>query len=128
MGLAKDSTKRAQESLEADKELAAGLPELLASVAEAQEGLNRAREQGAPVEELHRSGVELDTALTDAMRAAYAKERVLIGPKGYTDRIYRRKQLARPKVRRTTEVAEQLLTARENHRLHGIERVPRAAV
>ena len=37
----------------------------------------------------------LDTALTDAMRAAYAAERVAIGPRGYDDRIFRRKAKAK---------------------------------
>ncbi|WP_235997705.1 hypothetical protein [Nocardiopsis coralli] len=108
-----------------DQERADRLPDLLRSVSRAQSALETAREQGAPAEEVRRHGVELDTALTEAMRAAYAKERTLVGPKGYTDRIHRRKRLATPAVRRATEDAEELLTAREDHRLHGVQRIPR---
>jgi len=125
MGLAKKSTTEARESLEADEERAARLPALLRGVAEAQEALDSVRGTGAPVDEVHRRGVALDEALTEAMRAAYARERTLVGLKGYQDRIHRRKWLARPQVREATEVAETLLTAREAHRLHGIQRVPR---
>ena len=128
MGLAKQSTAQARESLASDQERAERLPELLRAVAEAQEALERARTYNAPVEELNQRGVDLDTALTEAMRAAYARERTLVGAKGYEDRIYRRKRLARPQVREATQVAERLLTARETHRLHGIQRVPRQAV
>lgn len=127
MGLLKQSTKQAGESLEADKERAERLPELLRSVSDTQAALVNAEKSNAPVEEVRRHGLELDDALTEAMRAAYAEERRLIGPKGYTDRIYRRKRMATPTVRRATEVAETLLTAREDHRLHGIRRVPRTS-
>lgn len=128
MGLAKQSTVQARESLAADQESAQRLPELLRTVAEAQEALERARTWDAPVEELNQRGLDLDRALTEAMRAAYARERILVGAKGYEDRIHRRKRLARPQVREATRVAERLLTARETHRLHGIQRVPRQAV
>lgn len=104
------------------------LPELLRTVASAEHDLKEARAAGADTAELNRCGTALDTALTEAVRAAYAKERALVGPRGYTDRIYRRKKLAAPKVRRVTETAERLLTARESHRLHGIEEVPRQPV
>lgn len=125
MRLAKQDRTKAREDLAQDQERADQLPELLRTVAETEQALDRAREQGAPVEELHGLGLELDTALTEAMRAAYAQERVLIGVKGYADRIQRRKRLARPQIKQATQVAEQLLTARETHRLHGIPRVPR---
>ncbi|MDA0567929.1 hypothetical protein LG943_26935 [Streptomonospora sp. S1-112] len=108
-----------------DQQTAERLPDLVRAVAEAEEALERAQREDADYAELHRLGVALDSALTDAMRAAYAQERVLIGPRGYVDRIYRRKRLATPKVRHATETAERLLTAREHHRLHGIERLPR---
>ncbi|KOX13740.1 hypothetical protein [Nocardiopsis sp. NRRL B-16309] len=128
MGLAKQSITQARESLERDRELAERLPELLRSVADTEEALHAAQENDASDEQLRNLGLALDTALTEAMRAAYAKERVLVGLKGYTDRIYRRKLSARPKVRAATLDAEQLLTAREAHRLHGIERTPRRMV
>lgn len=130
MGLTKDTSAReqAQERLSADTEHADRLPALLEAVARCKDALNQARAAGAPVEELNRHGRELDTALTGAMRAAYAKERVLVGPKGYTDRIHRRKRLAHPRVKEATQLAERLLTEREAHRLHGIDRVPPQAV
>lgn len=116
--------KQAMQLLAEDQERADRLPDLLRSVSRAQSALESAREQRAPAEEVRHHGLELDTALTDAVRAAYAKERTLVGSKGYTDRIYRRKRLAKPAVRRATEEAEELLTAREDHRLHGIQRIP----
>ncbi|MEU0493255.1 hypothetical protein ACOQFV_29970 [Nocardiopsis changdeensis] len=125
MGLGGRGTAQARESLVADRERAGRLDDLLREVAAAQAALEEARESGAAVEELHERALALDTALTEAMRAAYARERVLVGEKGYRDRIHRRKRLARPAVREATEVAEQLLTAREAHRLHGVPRVPR---
>ncbi|ASU83765.1 hypothetical protein CDO52_14110 [Nocardiopsis gilva YIM 90087] len=108
-----------------DEQAAERLPELLDGVAAAEQALITAQENGVSAEELHRFGMDLDSALTDAMRAAYAKERALIGPRGYVDRIYRRKRLAKRDVRHATEVAERLLTERETHRLHGIAGVPR---
>lgn len=128
MGLPKQSTKQADERLEADKKQAERLPELLRSVSKTQIALRKAEQSNAPVEELRRLDLELDEVLTEAMRAAYAEKRVLIGPKGYTDRIYRRKRLAKPAVREVLDTAERLLTAREEHRLHGIRRSPLSRV
>lgn len=125
MSPVKQGREEAMERLAEDQERAERLPDLLRSVSRAQSALETAREQNAPDEEVRRHGMELDTALTEAMRAAYAKERTLVGPKGYTDRIHRRKRLATPPVRRATEEAEGLLTAREDHRLHGVQRIPR---
>ncbi|RCV50249.1 hypothetical protein [Marinitenerispora sediminis] len=108
-----------------DVESAARLPGLVAAAAEAERRLRAARVEGADVEELHRRGMELDAALTEAMRAAYARQRALIGARGYDDRIYRRRRMARADVREATAAAERFLTLRERHRLHGIARVPR---
>ncbi|GHD17288.1 hypothetical protein [Nocardiopsis kunsanensis] len=119
------SREQAMQRLAEDQERADRLPGLMRSVSRAQSELEAARGQGASAEEVRHHGLELDTALTEAMRAAYAKERILVGSKGYTDRIHRRKRLAKPAVRRATEEAEKLLTAREDHRLHGIQRIPR---
>jgi hypothetical protein len=60
------------------------------------------------------------------MRAAFAAERAAIGPRGYDDRIYRRKAMATPPVRAWTMEAQRLLTLRESHRLTGIARLPRS--
>ena len=59
------------------------------------------------------------------MRAAYAAERAEIGPRGYDDRIVRRKAKATGAVHAWTDEAERLLTLRESHRLTGIPPVPR---
>jgi hypothetical protein len=53
------------------------------------------------------------------MRAAYAAERAEIGPRGYEDRIYRRKAKATPAVHALTDEAERLLTLRETYQLTG---------
>ena len=128
MRVSQQSRTQAGERLAHDQELADRLPELLQTVAEAERALDSANEQEAPLEELREHDLALDTALTEAMRAAYAHERVLIGPKGYVDRIKRRKRQAHPRVKEAAQVAETLLTEREAHRLHGIRRVPRPAV
>ena len=57
------------------------------------------------------------------MHAAYAAQREAIGPRGYEDRIYRRKARATPRVHALTAEAERLLTLRETHRLNGIPAV-----
>ena len=90
--------------------------------------MRRAQGTSAPLTERYRLAKRLDTALTDVMRAAYAAERVAIGPLGYDDRIYRRKAKATSPVRVWSAEAERLLTLRESHRLTGIPRVPRSAV
>jgi hypothetical protein len=59
------------------------------------------------------------------MRAAFAAERAEIGPRGYDDRIYRRKAMATQPVRAWTMEAQRLLTLRESHLLTGIARLPR---
>lgn len=107
-----------------DETLAGRLPELLEDVERAEASLRAAHAEDVDVEELHRRGIALDVALTDAMRSAYAEERAMIGARGYEDRIYRRKRLAAPRIKAATQAAEHLLTLREAHRLHGIERVP----
>jgi hypothetical protein len=68
---------------------------------------------------------KLERALTDAMRAAYAAQRAEIGPRGYDDRIFRRKAKAKPAVHAWTDEAERLLTLRETHQLTGIPPAPR---
>jgi hypothetical protein len=69
----------------------------------------------------------LDHALTDVTRAAFAAQRAEAGLRGYDDRIVRRKAMATPAVHRWTDEAERLLTMRETHRLTGFPARPEAA-
>jgi hypothetical protein len=108
----------------ADVALAARRAEYLDAAHEAESRFRRAQVRQAPEAELHRLAVELDAALTEAVRAAYAAQRAEIGPRGYEDRIYRRKAKAKPRVHALTVEAEHLLTLRETHRLNDIPYVP----
>jgi len=109
---------------EADVALAARFDDLFTQAQEAEQALRNAQANGASLEELHRAGKRLDGALTDVMRAAFAAQRAEIGPRGYDDRIYRRKAMATSPVRAWTMEAERLLTLRESHRLTGIVKLP----
>src|SRR5689334_16315963 len=110
---------------DADVALAQQFDDLFAQARVAEQDLRGAQANGASLEELHRAGKHLDGALTDVMRAAFAAQRAEIGPRGYDDRIYRRKAMATSPVRAWTMEAERLLTLRESHRLTGIVRLPR---
>lgn len=118
-------SQEAQAKYEADVALAARFDELLAAARDAEQALRRAQAARAPEAERQRLGKRLDEALTAVMRAAFAAERAEIGPRGYDDRIYRRKALATSKVRTLSMEAQRLLTLRESHRLTGIVRIPR---
>ena len=113
----------AEERYEADVALAARRAELLGTAREAESAFRQAQGRRAPEAELLRLAENLDTALTAAMRAAYAAMRAEIGPRGYDDRIFRRKAMAKPRVHALTADAEHLLTLRETHRLTGIPAV-----
>jgi hypothetical protein len=117
-------SSEAEQQYQADVTLAGRRGELLDAAREAESRLRKAQVRRAPDSEMHRLAQDLDTALTEAMQAAYAAERAEIGPRGYDDRIYRRKAKATPKVHALTAVAEHLLTLRETHRLNGIPDVP----
>ena len=108
----------------ADVALAARFDDLLAAARVAEQAFRNAQARAVPISELHPLARRLDTALTDAMRAAYAAERAEIGPRGYEDRIYRRKAKAKSAVRSWRDEAERLLTLRETHRLTGIPPAP----
>ena len=110
---------------DADAALAQRFDDLFAQARAAEQDLRDAQANGATLEELHRAGKHLDSALTDVMRAAFAAQRAEIGPHGYDDRIYRRKAMATAPVRAWTMEAERLLTLRESHLLTGIVRLPR---
>jgi len=109
---------------QADVALAARLADFLDAASEAESQFRKAQARRAPVQEIRRLADDLDAALTEAMRAAYAAQRAEIGPRGYDDRIYRRKAMAKSPVHALTAVAEHLLTLRETHRLNGIPAVP----
>ena len=116
---------QAEAEYTADVALAAQFDDLLAAARAAEQAFRNAQARAVPVSELHPLAKRLDAALTDAMRAAYAAERAEIGPRGYQDRIYRRKARAKSAVRSWTDEAERLLTLRETHRLTGIPPAPR---
>lgn len=122
--------KPSQQALDmhaADVAAAAERGKLLDAARAADAMLREAEARHAPVTELYRLAKDLDATLTAAMHAAYAAQRAEIGPRGYEDRIYRRKARARPAVRALTAEAERLLTLRENHRMNHIPEVPREA-
>ena len=122
--------KRQQVSSEAlskhadDVALAEKFDELFEDARQAEIRLREAQARHAPLTEQRPLAVALDSALTAVMRAAYAAQRAEIGPRGYDDRIYRRKAMARPEVHALTAEAERLLTLRESHRLNGIPPQP----
>jgi hypothetical protein len=103
-----------------DVALAGKFDELFDDARQAEIRFREAQARHAPLTEQRPLAIELDSALTAVMRAAYAAQRAEIGPLGYDDRIYRRKAMARPAVHALTTEAERLLTLRENHRLNGI--------
>jgi len=120
--------KPSQEALEryaVDLSAAAQRDKLLDAARAADIALRQAQERRAPVTELHQRAMDLDAALTAAMRAAFAAQRAEIGPRGYDDRIFLRKARAKPAVHSLTTEAERLLTLRENHRMNHIPEVPR---
>jgi len=125
MGKRKPVSPEAAAKHDADVALAERFDDLFEQARSAEQALREAQANGASLEELHRAGKRLDTALTDVMRAAYAAQRAEIGARGYDDRIYRRKAMATAPVRTWTMEAERLLTLRESHRLTGIVRLPR---
>jgi hypothetical protein len=124
MGKRKPVSPEATAKYDADVDLAQRFDDLFEQARSAEQALRGAQARGASLEELHRAGKHLDSALTDVMRAAFAAQRAEIGPRGYDDRIYRRKAMATGPVRAWTMEAERLLTLRESHRLTGIVRLP----
>ena len=116
-------SREAEQQYEADLALANRRAELLDAAREAEARFREAQARHAPDAEVRGPAEAFDAALTAAMRAAYAAQRAEIGPRGYDDRIYRRKAKATPRVRALTAEAEHLLTLRETHRLTGIPAV-----
>jgi hypothetical protein len=122
----KPVSPEAEQKYAADEALAARFDDLLGQARVAEQELRDAQAARAPLAERYRLAMQLDAALTNVMRAAYAAERAAIGPRGYDDRIYRRKAKATPPVRVWSAEAERLLTLRESPRLTGIPRLPRS--
>ena len=116
-------SSEAQQRYEADVALAARRADLLTAASEAETKFRQAQARQAPDAELRRLALDLDSALTAAMHAAFAAQRAEIGPRGYDDRIYRRKARAKSRVHALTAEAERLLTLRETHRLNDIPAV-----
>jgi hypothetical protein len=116
-------SSEAEQQYEADVTLAGHRAELLDAAREAENRFRQAQARRAPDAEVRRLAEDLDAALTEAMRAAYSAQRAEIGPRGYDDRIYRRKAKATARVHALTAEAERLLTLRETHRLNGIPAV-----
>jgi len=119
---------QAEAEYAADVALAARFDDLLARARAAERAFRNAQARALPTSEVYPLARNFDTALTDAMRAAYAAERAEIGPRGYEDRIYRRKAKARSAVHAWSDEAERLLTLRETHRLTGIPPAPLAGL
>jgi hypothetical protein len=116
---------QAEAEYAADVALAAQFDDLLAQARAAEQAFRRAQARGLPLAEVYPLARGLETALTNAMRSAYAAARAEIGPRGYDDRIYRRKAKATRAVHAWTDEAERLLTMRETHQLTGIPPAPR---
>jgi hypothetical protein len=124
MGKRKAVSPEAAAKYDADVALAQRFDDLFEQARSAEQALREAQASRASLEEQHRAGKCLDSALTDVMRAAFAAQRAEIGPQGYDDWIYHRKAMATAPVRAWTMEAERLLTLRESHRLTGIVRLP----
>ena len=120
----KQASEDAQAKHLADVALAANFDDLLAEAQSVEKQYRRAQATGAPMAEQYWLAKRLDAALTDAMQSAYAAVRAEIGPRGYDDRIYKRKAMATPTVHALNTEAERLLTLRETHRLTGIPSRP----
>lgn len=116
----KQASESAQAHYLADVALAADFDHLLAEAGDAEREYRAAQAAGAPLEEQYALAKKLDTALTEVMRSAFAAVRAEIGPRGYDDRICRRKVMATPAVHALNAEAERLLTLRETHQLTGI--------
>jgi hypothetical protein len=116
---------KAEAEYAADVALAGQFDDLLAQARAAEQAFRKAQATGLPPDDQYPLARKLEHALTEAMRAAYAAQRAEIGPRGYDDRIFRRKAKAKPAVHAWTDEAERLLTLRETHQLTGIPPAPR---
>jgi len=120
IGRRRQASDDAQAKYLSDVALAANFDDLLAAAQAAERDFRDAQAAAAPLAGQYALAKRLDTALTDVMRSAYAAVRAEIGPRGYDDRIFKRKAMATPAVHALNAEAERLLTLRETHRLTGI--------
>ncbi|MEV0969884.1 hypothetical protein [Microtetraspora glauca] len=120
-------SREAEVRYHADQEVGKGYHDLLEKARAAELALREKQAVAASEQELREAGLELDRALTDALRAAEAAQRATFGVKSYDDRIRRRKGKATPQGAMWTAEVNRLRTVREAHRLTGIVRLPRAA-
>ncbi len=116
----KQASEDAQAKYLADVALAVNFDELFTDAQAAEKQFRAAQARMAPLAEQYWLAKTLDGALTDVMRSGYAAVRAEIGPRGYDDRIFKRKAMATPVVHALNAEAERLLTLRETHRLTGI--------
>jgi hypothetical protein len=116
----KQASPDAQAQYLSDVALAANFDDLLVAAKAAEREYRDAQATARPLAEQYTLAKRLDVALTDAMRSAFAAVRAEIGPRGYDDRIFKRKAMATPTVHALNIEAERLLTLRETHRLTGI--------
>lgn len=120
-------SREAEVRYHADLEIRRNFGDVLEKVRVAQRRFQEAKAAGAPLPVLREAALGLDTALTEALRAAEAGQRATLGVKSYDSRIARRKGRATPDGALWTDEVNRLRTMREAHRLSGIPRVPRAA-
>ncbi|GAA1556361.1 hypothetical protein GCM10009678_44260 [Actinomadura kijaniata] len=121
-------SKDVAEPVEADRRLAEAYRERVTAATEAEHALRAAQSERRSDAEIRELMIAFDRALTAAVEAAEAAERVAIGPRGYAPEgadakarraaeIERRKGRAKPAVRPWTDEVDRLRTAREAHRL-----------
>src|ERR1700689_605505 len=89
----------------ADVALAANFRDLLARAQTAEAEYRQSQAAGAPASVQYPLARNLDVALTDATRSAYAAQRAETGPQGYQDRVYHRKAKATAAVHAWTDEA-----------------------
>ncbi|WP_327045747.1 hypothetical protein OG320_29375 [Microbispora sp. NBC_01189] len=119
-------SREAEVRYHADLEIRRNFGDVLEKVRVAQRRFQEAKAAGAPLPGLREAALGLDTALTEALRAAEAGQRATFGVKSYDSRIARRKGRATPDGALWTDEVNRLRTMREAHRLSGIPRMPRA--
>src|ERR1700733_15232493 len=116
-------SSEAEQSYAADLALAGRHAELLEAAGAAETEFRQAQAGRAPDAELRRLALALDSALTDAMRAAWAVQRAAIGVRGYDDRISRPKPKPKPPPPPPPAAAEPLPPLRKTHRVNDIPAV-----